>query len=107
METAGYIVLVIYLCGLFVWLTYRAFKVLVWLYRRWTGKLDPYLKPFKLWDDMYKVWHLLNLPVINPTLVRQSMEAAAKEGAVWDTVSWSLLDKVIEHDASAWIVKGY
>jgi hypothetical protein len=73
--------------------------------RRGRGQLDPKLRPFQLWDKMYAVWRHLELPVINPTIVRKEMERTTAEGAVWHAAAWSLIDRVISVDPAVWVVE--
>ncbi len=88
------------------------FRVLIGL-ARWgkrtvnhiLGRPDPKTKPFILWDQMYEVWRRLEGPVVNPTIVREAMVKSSEHGAVWDTVTWSLLDRVISIDPAVWIVR--
>ncbi len=54
---------------------------------------------------MYDVWKQLEGPVVNPTLVREAMIKSRDKGAVWDTVSWSLIDRVIAIDPAVWVVQ--
>lgn len=37
-----------------------------------SGRIDPNVRPFQLWDEMYEVWRRLDGPVVNPTMVRES-----------------------------------
>lgn len=67
------------------------------------GKPHPQAKPFLLWNEMYEVWRRLEGPIVNPTRVREAMSQSTEKGAVWDTASWALIDKVISFDAAAWI----
>jgi hypothetical protein len=75
------------------------------LIRRLAGKADPRTRAFNLWDQMYDVWKRLEGPVVNPTLVREAMIKSRDQGAVWDTVSWSLVDRVIAIDPAVWVVQ--
>ena len=73
--------------------------------RRLIGKIDPRTRAFGLWDQMYYVWRLLEGPVVNPTLVREAMIKSRDQGAAWDNVSWSLVDRVIAIDPAVWVVQ--
>jgi hypothetical protein len=72
---------------------------------RIAGRPDPRQKPFELWDQMYEVWKRLEGPVVNPSLVREAMLKSTQAGAVWDAVSWSLLDRVVATDPAIWVVQ--
>jgi hypothetical protein len=103
--TAGWWITAIY--SLIVAL-YIGGKVLGWIAKaisRLRGTVDPITKMTRLWDSMYEVWTRLAGPVVNPTLVRDAMVKSTNEGAVWDSVSWSLIDRVISTDASVWVVQ--
>jgi hypothetical protein len=63
-----------------------------WLHRRW--------------NQMYRVWLLLEGPTVNPTLVREIMVKTRDQGAVWDMPVWSIIDRVIQHDPAVWTVQG-
>jgi hypothetical protein len=54
---------------------------------------------------MYEVWERLDGPVINPSRVRDAMVKSAEQGAVWNTISWSLIDRVIAIDPAVWVVR--
>jgi hypothetical protein len=73
--------------------------------RRLIGKVDPRTHAFGVWDQMYDVWRLLEGPVVNPTLVREAMIKSRDQGAVWNNVSWSLVDRVIAIDPAVWVVQ--
>ena len=75
-----------------------------WIVRTAQGKPRPQDKAVNLWKAMYTVWQLLTGPVVNPTLAREAMIKTADEGAVWDNSTWSLIDRVISHDAAVWLV---
>jgi hypothetical protein len=90
-----------------IWIVVSILKLLKFVRRlitRLSGQIEPTLRPFQLWDEMYKVWRLLEGPVVNPTMVREAMHKSADQGAVWDTISWSLIDRVISLDPAIWIV---
>lgn len=72
---------------------------------RVAGKPDPRVKAVALWDQMYEVWRRLEGPVVNPKLVREAMVRSTDQGAVWDTVSWSLIDRVTAIDPAVWVVQ--
>jgi len=99
-----------WIVGIFAigWLLFLAVKFLrfvIRVIRRLSGRIDPHVRPFQLWDEMYEVWRRLEGPVVNPTMVREAMRKATDKGAVWDTVSWSLIDRVISTDGAAWVVE--
>jgi hypothetical protein len=75
------------------------------LRQRLTGKIEPWRKASQLWDSMYEVWRRLEGPVANPTRIREAMLKSASEGAVWDNVSWSLIDRVAAIDSVIWVVQ--
>lgn len=54
---------------------------------------------------MYEVWRRLEPPIINPGRVREAMVRSSEEGAVWDTVTWSVIDRVITYDSAAWLAQ--
>ncbi|WP_157213150.1 hypothetical protein [Sinorhizobium sp. CCBAU 05631] len=71
---------------------------------RWArGKPDPRERPFELWTEMYEVWRRLEGPVINPQRVRDAMQATTERGAVWDSATWSVIDRVIGIDPAVWV----
>ncbi|MFQ5757756.1 MAG: hypothetical protein ACE5H7_16880 [Acidiferrobacterales bacterium] len=86
---------------------YLIVKLFSWgrrVVRRLSGKPDPRFRPVKLWDEMYEVWRRLEGPVVNPTRVREAMVRSTEHGAVWDTITWSLVDKVIAIDPAVWVI---
>jgi hypothetical protein len=95
----------IYATVIIVFMSIKFSRFLVRLIGRLAGKADPRLRVFRLWDQMYEVWRRLEGPVVNPTLVREAMVKSRDQGAVWDTVSWSLIDRVIAIDSAVWIVQ--
>jgi hypothetical protein len=87
---------------------YGGIKVIQFLLRgvnRLIGRPDPRLKPFLLWEDMYEVWRRLDGPVVNPSRVRESMAKSTDKGAVWDAISWSLIDRLIAIDPAVWVIQ--
>jgi hypothetical protein len=99
-----------WIVGIFAigWLLFLAAKIarfVIRVFRRLFGRIDANVRPFQLWDEMYEVWRRLEGPIVNPTMVREAMRKAADNGAVWDTVSWSLIDRVISMDGAAWVVE--
>ena len=104
-ESTGEVLLGIFIA---IWLVVLLVKVGRWIMRVLrpsSGKVDPTVQAFELWDKMYEVWKLLEGPVVNPARVREVMQKTTEVGAVWDTVSWSLIDKVILSDPAVWIVE--
>src|SRR5262249_54886380 len=81
------------LCGAAIGLRW-----IIWLGHVVAGKMPARAKPFVLWTEMYTVWKLLQGPVVNPTLVRETMAKTRDQGAVWDQLSWSIIDRVIQYD---------
>src|SRR5262249_36519447 len=69
------------------------------------GKTPASAKPFVLWNEMYQVWKLLQGPVVNPTLVRETMAKTRDQGAVWDQPAWSIIDRVIQYDPAVWVIQ--
>jgi len=65
---------------------------------------DSSLKPFLLWDETYEVWSRLGGPVVNPSRVREAMVQSTEHGALWDTPTWSLIDRVVSIDPAAWVI---
>jgi hypothetical protein len=72
---------------------------------RLAGKVDPRAKMFQLWDQMHEVWKRLEGPIVNPSRVREAMVKSAEHGAVWNTASWSLIDRMIAVDPAVWVVR--
>jgi hypothetical protein len=77
---------------LLLWQFLPTIVVNYWLHRRW--------------NQMYRVWLLLEGPTVNPTLVREIMVKTRDQGAVWDMPVWSIVDRVIQHDPAVWTVQG-
>lgn len=77
----------------------------IWLVGRLKGKVHPRKRVFRLWYQMYEVWRRLEGPVVNPSLVREAMINSTNQGAVWDAVSWSLIDRVIATDSAVWVIQ--
>lgn len=75
--------------------------------RELTDPKSAFSQVMKVWECMYETWRCLSGPVINPSLVREEMLRSKAEGAVWDGPAWSLIDRVIEHDRSVWLVGPY
>lgn len=61
-------------------------------------------KAAELWAEMHQVWRVLGGPVVNPTVVREEMVRTTANGAVWDNMTWSILDSRIARDPAVWIV---
>ncbi|CAN7341628.1 hypothetical protein [Bosea sp. LjRoot237] len=68
------------------------------------GLQTPGTKAQELFAAMYQVWRLLKGPVVNPSLVRAEMTKTAEAGAGWDTVAYSIVDRVIARDAAVWVI---
>lgn len=83
---------------------FQVLRLIRWLIRRVTGKVDHRTRVFQLWDQMYEVWQRLEGPIVNPTVVREAMTRSAEQGAGWDNAAWALIDRVITVDRSVWIV---
>jgi hypothetical protein len=58
------------------------------------------------WNRMYEVWQLLEGPIVNPSLVRETMITTRKKGIIWDIPAWSIIDRVSQHDPAVWVVRG-
>ncbi|MDX0702000.1 hypothetical protein GOD03_17330 [Sinorhizobium medicae] len=93
----------IYATAIFFALTWGALRLARKLFRWLRGKSDPRTRPFELWTDMYEVWRRLEGPVINPQRVRDAMQASADKGAVWDSATWSVIDRVISISPAVWV----
>jgi hypothetical protein len=104
-QNVGEVLIAIYVFAWLVFISIKVGKFVMQLVRRASGKPDPNVKAFQLWDKMYEVWKLLEGPIVNPTRVREAMQKSADDGAVWDTVSWCLIDKVISKDSAVWFVE--
>ena len=72
---------------------------------RTADETDPRLEMLHLWFGMSGVWRRLEGPIVNPTLVREAMARVAKVGVVWDSFSWSLIDRAIAVDPVAWVIE--
>jgi hypothetical protein len=96
----------IYIVLWVVVLMIKIVKIIGAVIKKSFGNNDPKLMPMplKLWGDMLQVWKLLEGPIVNPTMVREAMRKSADDGAVWDTASWSIIDRVIAIDPAVWIV---
>ena len=105
-ESVGIVIGGLYAVLVAVWLAVRILRIIVRIGYAVTGKPHPRAKPFLLWQQMYEAWKALKGPVINPALVREMMVKARDQGAVWDAPSWSVIDRVIQHDPAVWIVEG-
>ena len=66
--------------------------------------VDPTVKAKKLWEEMYRVWKLLEGPVVNPTVFKEALVNSKEAGAVWDMTTYSIIDKVIADDPAVWVV---
>jgi len=95
----------IYAASIAGFLSVKILEFAIRFMRRLIGKVDPRTHAFGLWDQMYEVWRLLEGPVVNPTLVREAMVKSRDQGAVWNNVSWSLVDRVIAIDPAVWVVQ--
>lgn len=104
-ESTGYWMLGIYSTIVTVFIGIKLIQFLLRLVGRIIGKVDPRTRVFALWDQMYAVWVRLEGPVVNPKLVRDAMVASTNQGAVWDTISWSLVDRAIAIDSAVWVVQ--
>jgi len=79
---------------------------LIWAgWRKLRGFVDPVAHAFELWEEMYKVWKLLEGPVVNPANVREAMVESKGKGVVWDNAAWSIIDRVVATDAAVWVVR--
>jgi hypothetical protein len=81
----------------------KALQFCLSIFRKLSGKVEPRVKLFMLWDDMYEVWKRLAGPIVNPALVRDAMAHSTSKGAVWDNAAWSIIDRVIAIDAAVWV----
>jgi len=93
--------------GAFVclYILFRIFKLIRFVVNRIRGVKDPWVIQVALYDQMLEVWRRLEGPEVHPGRVREAMVNSSNAGAVWDNVSWSLIDRVIAADASTWIVQ--
>jgi hypothetical protein len=66
--------------------------------------VDPTVKAKKLWEEMYRVWKLLEGPVVNPMVFKESLMKSKEAGAVWDMPAYSIIDKIIADDPAVWVV---
>lgn len=103
--TVGLWLVVIYAFIAIAFVGMKLSRFVIQLIRRLTGKTDPRTRVFGLWDQMYEVWRQLEGPVVNTILVREAMIKSRDQGAVWDTVSWSIIDRVIAIDPAVWVVQ--
>jgi hypothetical protein len=104
-EATGSWLLGIYTTLVIGFIAVKLLAFIVRLIGRRAGKISPRVKVFHLWDQMYEVWRRLEGPVVNPSLVRGVMVKSTDEGAVWDTASWSLIDRVVAIDPAIWVVQ--
>jgi hypothetical protein len=54
---------------------------------------------------MHDVWKSLEGPVVNPTMVKESMLKAKEKGALWDGAAWSIIDRAITIDPAVMMTK--
>lgn len=102
-HTLGSWLLGIYVGVVLLAVAFWLLRVLGRLIRGVAGKPDPRTKPFELWTEMYEVWRRLEGPVINPQRVRDAMQASAEKGAVWDSSTWSVIDRVVSLNPAVWV----
>jgi hypothetical protein len=103
-DRIGWALAGIYALIILIYFTIKLFGRGKRLVRRLSGKPEPSLKPFLLWDEMYEVWRRLEGPVVNPSRVREAMVRSTEHGAVWDTPTWSLIDRIVSIDPAAWVI---
>lgn len=87
-----------YAALLIVWTIWKRIRRLIW-----APKKSPFEIGAELWDDMSKVYRLLEPPIVNPTLVKEQLIKTHDKGAVWDTAVYTLVERAIARDPSAWI----
>ena len=104
-EGLGTSLLAFYVAIVAIWLGLKVLRLVIRVGYAVTGKTHPLAKPFVLWDQMYQVWKLLEGPIVNPTLVREMMVKTRDEGAFWDSLAWSIIDRAIQHDPAVWVVQ--
>lgn len=89
----------------FVYIVKKASGFISYSFNRITGRAASRAKQFILWEKMYEVWQRLRPPVLNPTLIRELMYKTTQEGAVWDSATWSIIDRTIAIDPAVWIIR--
>jgi hypothetical protein len=62
------------------------------------------LRPFQLLKSMMRAYQTLDGAVLNPSRVRDELLSAEKEGVVWPTAIWPILDTAIARNPGVWQV---
>jgi hypothetical protein len=101
----GYWFLGIYVAIVLLFVFGKTIKLTSRRIRNRRGIVEPKIRAFRLWDEMYVVWRRLEGPIVNPTRVREAMVTSTAKGAVWDNAAWSIIDRVIANDAAVWVVQ--
>jgi hypothetical protein len=87
------------------WLLMLTIRFGIRIYWYATGKTDPAKRPLEIAMAMHDVWKSLEGPVVNPTMVKESMLKAKEKGALWDGAAWSIIDRAIMIDPAVMMTK--
>jgi hypothetical protein len=87
------------------WLLMLTIRFGIRIYWYATGKTDPAKRPLEIAMAMHDVWKSLEGPVVNPTMVKESMLKAKEKGALWDGAAWSIIDRAITIDPAVMMTK--
>jgi hypothetical protein len=58
----------------------------------------------KILRGMYDAYRALKGTVLSPTRVREAFQSAEKDGVVWPTTIWPVLDRVVARNSAVWNV---
>lgn len=106
-QRTGWVLAAIYALIILIYMIYLSIKLFgrgKRFVRHLSGTPDPRVKPFLLWDEMYEVWRRLEGPVVHPSRLREAMVRSTEHGAEWDTLTWSLVDRVVAIDPAVWVI---
>jgi hypothetical protein len=98
--------------ALFGGLAYAAILVLVIAFRTLRRLLQigqpiektPQQRSAELYTQMCNVYELLKGPVINPSVLRESIMQARISGAVWNSPVYALIDRIVARDPAVWTI---
>jgi predicted negative regulator of RcsB-dependent stress response len=90
-----------------VGLVYSAIVIAVLLMKKVMRQLrgqqpSPYEKKYELWQKMFRAYALLQKQVVSPTYLRDQLLAVAKEGAIWPSAIFAVLDHAIKRNPAIW-----
>lgn len=81
------------------------FLIRNFLYKKLGGDKEA-IAAIELWGKMARVYDLLEGPTINTAMLRKELNSSRAAGADWPPLAYSIVDRAISRDPSAWIIGG-